>query len=175
MNVVKVKTIATKPEVKIKNDCHVRYSTGRSVPPTCWVRTAPNPLSDVSACTEKGRAKIRSTQDGFPAEGCFNSIKQHLAWLRPLDRIWGPLAGEVGQGAGQVGEVWDKLPIVPRQPQEPPHLVLGPGARGGSDAAVLPTCGRTFPPPRWNPRYWISLRPITHFFGLAVSPARLSD
>ena len=56
-----------------------------------------------------------------------------------------------------------------------PHFVFGPGRGEAATAAVLLTCGRTFPLPRWYPRYWIFLRPITHFFGLAVSPARLSD
>ncbi len=44
--------------VSLFESFRLRYSTGRSSPPTTWARTAPSPLSDASVCNKKGRSKL---------------------------------------------------------------------------------------------------------------------
>ena len=139
------------------------------------VQDGPQPSARRISLQDKRDREVRGVEEGLPTEGLLYPLKRLLALLRPLDRIWGTLSGEVGQGAGQLRKVWNKSPVIAGQPQKPPHLLFVLGLGQAAIAAVLSTCGRTCPPPKWYPKYRTSLRPTAHFFGLAVSPACLSD
>lgn len=52
-----------------------------------------------------------------------------LALLRPLDKIWFTLLGEISQGTGDLRKCWDEPTIVTSQPQQPLHLLFGPEMR----------------------------------------------
>ncbi len=53
----------------------LRYSTGRSSPPTTWARTAPSPLSNASVCTKKGRSKLGECRSGPPHRAAFTLVR----------------------------------------------------------------------------------------------------
>ena len=80
----------------------LRYRTGRSAPSHLLGQDRAQPpvrRGYASVCRAKGRSQLGAIPR-FPAEGCLNSLKQRFTWLQALDCIWGPLTGEVGQGAG---------------------------------------------------------------------------
>ena len=147
----------------------LRYSTGRSSPSTSWAKTAPSPLFDVSVCKTKGRLKFGVNKSSFPHKAFFTS--SNASW-HCSDLIWGTFSGEIHQSAGQVRKGGDETPVIPCHPQEWPHLSFYLGPRVGCYRIC---CGCTLPPPKWYPKYHTSLRPITHFLSLAVSPACLND
>nr|XP_024659555.1 uncharacterized protein LOC112435343 [Maylandia zebra] len=66
--------------------------------------------------------------------------------------------------------------VYDHQPHDQMSLLeaMDAGSRDITDvtAAVLSICGRTCPPPKWCPRYYISFCPTTRFFG---RPACLGD
>ncbi len=104
--------------VSLFESFRLRYSTGRSSPPTTWARTAPSPVRRVHL-QQKGDATQGSLYLGYGL----------LAQLRPLDRIGCFLFNEISQRAGKLRIIRNKPSIISRQPQElsPSFLVLGLG------------------------------------------------
>ncbi len=102
--------------VSLFESFRLRYSTGRSSPPTTWARTAPSPIRRVHL-QQKGDATQGSLYLGYGL----------LAQLRPLDRIGCFLFSEISQRAGKLRIIRNKPSIISRQPQELSHLLFGLG------------------------------------------------
>ncbi len=127
--------------VSLLESFRLMYSTGRSSPFISWVRTAPSPRSDASVCSKKGREKSGECNSGPPHRAAFTWVKALLALLRPRDRIWDLLFSEVSQRAGELRIVRNKPPVLPRQPQELPHLLFGLGSRADRNSCRLINLG----------------------------------
>ena len=55
----------------------------------------PQPPVSISL-QDKREREVRCVEKGLSTEGPFDLLKRQLAWLHPLDRIWGAFLGEVG-------------------------------------------------------------------------------
>lgn len=132
-------------------------------------QNAPSLQFEATVCKVKGREKFGVWSRAFLQRAFFTctSIAMHCSahWTRSD----GPFQGR-GQGAGQLHKTGHEPAVITSQPQKLSHLLSGLGQ--DVTAAVLSICGRTCPPPKWCPRYYISFCPTTRFFG---SPACLGD
>ncbi len=120
--------------VSLFESFRLRYSTGRSSPPTTWARTAPSPVRRVHL-QQKGDATQGSLYLGYGL----------LAQLRPLDRIGCFLFNEISQRAGKLRIIRNKPSIISRQPQELSHLLFGLGTWAGCNRSHFINLGMHLP------------------------------
>ncbi len=117
--------------VSLFESFRLRYSTGRSSPPTTWARTAPSPIRRVHL-QQKGEIKVGRVQERPATQGSLYLGYDLLAQLRPLDRIGCFLFSEISQRAGELRIIRNKPSIISRQPPELSHLLFGLGQTTGA-------------------------------------------
>ncbi len=125
--------------VSLLESFRLMYSTGRSSPFISWVRTAPSPRSDASVCSKKGREKSGECNSGPPHRAAFTWVK--ACWHCSVHGTVSASFSEVSQRAGELRIVRNKPPVIPRQPQELPHLLFGLGSRAGRNSCRLINLG----------------------------------